>query len=184
MRFKFLSVLLITGFYSNHQAQILTDSNLPIVIINSNGNTIVDEPKVEVGFQIIDNGFGLPNNINDAPNIYNGYCGIEWRGNSTQGFDKKTYSLELHTSLGVDTSASLLGMGVEEDWILHAMVIDKSQLRIPMSFYLSQQMGHYAPNWRYVEVVLDGDYRGVYILVEKIKRDNDRVDIAKLDEDD
>jgi hypothetical protein len=184
MRFKFLSFLLITGFYSNHQAQILTDSNLPIVIINSNGNTIVDEPKVEVGFQIIDNGFGLPNNINDAPNIYNGYCGIEWRGNSTQGFDKKTYSLELHTSLGVDTSASLLGMGVEEDWILHAMVIDKSQLRIPMSFYLSQQMGHYAPNWRYVEVVLDGDYRGVYILVEKIKRDNDRVDIAKLDEDD
>ena len=166
------------------QAQILTNSNLPIVKINTNGNTIVDEPKVEVSFQIINNGTGLMNNINDFPNAYDGYCGIEFRGNSTQGFEKKTYSIELHTNLGVDTSASLLGMGAEEDWILHAMVIDKSQIRIPMSFYMSQQMGHYASNWRYVEVVLDGDYRGVYILVEKIKRDKNRVDIAKLDADD
>ena len=83
-----------------------------------------------------------------------------------------------------DTSASLLGMGKEEDWILHAMVIDKSQVRIPFSFYLFQRMGHYASNWRYVELIIDGDYRGLYILCEKIKRDDDRVDIAKLDDDD
>ena len=45
-------------------------------------------------------------------------------------------------------------------------------------------MGHYASNWRYVELIIDNDYRGLYILCEKIKRDDDRVDIAKLDEDD
>ena len=75
-------------------------------------------------------------------------------------------------------------MGKEEDWILHAMVIDKSQVRIPFSFYVFQRMGHYASNWRYVELIIDNDYRGLYILCEKIKRDDDRVDIAKLDEDD
>ena len=38
--------------------------------------------------------------------------------------------------------------------------------------------------WRYVELI-DGDYRGLYIfMAEKIKRDDDRVDIAKLDDDD
>ena len=45
-------------------------------------------------------------------------------------------------------------------------------------------MGQYASEWKYVELILNGDYRGIYILVEKIKRDDDRVDIEKLDEDD
>lgn len=164
--------------------QTLTNSNLPIIIINTGGANIPDEPKIPASFQIINNGSGLINNINDFPNHYNGFCGIETRGNSTQGFQKKTYSIELWNSDDEDTSASLLDMGKEEDWILHAMVIDKSQVRIPFSFYVFQRMGHYASNWRYVELIIDNDYRGLYILCEKIKRDDDRVDIAKLDEDD
>ena len=163
--------------------QTFTTSNLPIVVLNTGGAIINDEPKVEITMGIIDNPSGV-NNVTDPWNGYNGAIGIEFRGNSTQGFDKKTYSIELHTSTGADTSVTLLGMPREEDWILHAMVIDKTQLRMPMSFYLSQRMGHYASRYRYVEVVLDGDYRGVYILTEKLKRDKNRVDIAKLDSDD
>ena len=184
---KFFTLFVIFfGFsiFNIVNSQILYNSNLPIVIINTGGAYIPDEPKIPVNFQIIDNGVGVLNNINDFPNHYNGFCGIETRGNSTQGFDKKTYSIELWNSNNEDTSASLLGMGKEEDWILHAMVIDKSQVRIPFSFYLFQRMGHYASNWRYVELIIDGDYRGLYILCEKIKRDDDRVDIAKLDDDD
>ena len=184
---KTLLILIFFMISSNSYTQILTESNLPIIKINTggvNGSYIPDEPKIPASFQIIDNGLGLLNNINDMPNHYNGYCGIETRGNSTQGFQKKTYSIELWNSNDEDTSASLLGMGKEEDWILHSMVIDKSQVRIPFSFYLFQRMGHYASNWRYVELIIDGDYRGLYILCEKIKRDDDRVDIAKLDDDD
>lgn len=169
----------VTGF-----AQTLTSSNLPIVIINTNGAIIQDEPKVQVTMGIIDNGPGNVNNITDPWNDYNGFCGIEFRGNSTQDFDKKTYSIELWTAAGQDTSAQILGMPKEEDWILHAMVIDKTLLRIPFSFYLSQRQGHYAARYKFCEVVLDGDYQGVYIMTEKIKRDGDRVDIAKLDDDD
>lgn len=164
--------------------QILTASNHPIIIINSGGVTIPDEPKIDASMGIIYNGPGVVNNVSDSFNHYNGNIGIETRGNSTQGFDKKTYSIETRSLANQDSSVVLLGMGKEEDWILHAMVIDKTQLRIPFSFYLSQRMGHYAPNWRYVELIVDGSYRGLYILTEKIKRDNDRVDIAKLDSDD
>ncbi len=176
-------ILIVAGIFNWGHAQ-LTTSNLPIVILNTSGATIPDEPKIDATMGIIDNGPGMTNNINDPFNHYNGNIGIETRGNSTQGFDKKTYSIELRTAANQDTSVALLGMGKEEDWILHAMVIDKTQLRIPMSFYLSQRMGHYAAHWKFVEVVLNGDYRGLYILTEKIKRDDDRVDIAKLDADD
>ena len=164
--------------------QILTESNLPIVVINTDGVSIPDEPKIPATMGIIDNGPGNINFLTDPFNEYDGHIGIETRGNSTQGFDKKTYSLELWNEDGEDISEPLLGMGSEEDWILHAMFIDKTQLRIPMSFYLFQRMGHYASNWRYVELIIDEEYRGLYILTERIKRDNDRVDIAKLDEDD
>ena len=161
-----------------------SSSNLPIISIDTDDEDIPDEPKINGTMGIIYDANGGINSITDPFNHYNGNIGIETRGNSTQGFDKKTYSLELRTASNQDTSVNLFGMGGEEDWILHAMVIDKSQVRIPMSFYLAQRMGQYASEWKYVELILNGDYRGIYILVEKIKRDGDRVDIAKLDEDD
>lgn len=164
--------------------QNFTNSHLPIVVVNTgnptfNDNTIPDEPKIIAEFGVINNGNGQINTLGD-PYEYSSPIGIETRGNSTQDFDKKTYSLELRDAQGQDSSASLLGMGKEEDWILHAMVIDKSLLRIPFTFSLARSAGHYASDWRFVELVIDGDYRGVYLLCERIKRDNDRVDIAKL----
>lgn len=164
-------------------AQPFTSSHLPIVVVNTGSPTyndanIPDDPKITADFGIINTGTGT-NNLTD-PFQYSSPIGIETRGNSTQGFEKKTYSFELRDALGQDSSAALLGMGKEEDWILHAMVIDKTLLRIPFTFYLAHQAGHYASDWRFVELVIDGDYRGVYLLCERIKRDDDRVDIAKL----
>ena len=45
-------------------------------------------------------------------------------------------------------------------------------------------MGNYCSRTVYCELVINGDYQGVYILMEKIKRDKNRVDIADLDSDD
>lgn len=184
-RCKIIVALLFTVLFAvSSQAQTFTSSAHPIVIVNTNGASIPDEPKILGSMRIINNGPGIINQITDPANEYKGGIGIETRGNSTQDFDKKTYALETRDIADNDSAVSLLGMGKEEDWILHAMVIDKSLLRIPMSFYLAQRMGHYAANWRYVELVLNGDYRGLYILTERIKRDDDRVDLAKLTDTD
>lgn len=182
----FISAMLglLTVVSSNLTAQTLTTSNLPIIIVDTKGQRIPDEPKIIGTMAIIDNRLGQRNNVQDAPTDYNGNIGIETRGNSTQDFDKKTYSLELRTEADKDTSVSLLGMPAEEDWILHAMVIDKSQLRIPLSFDLFEQMGHYSIRWRYVELVLNDEYQGLYILCERLKRDKERIDIAKMSETD
>ncbi|MDB3906109.1 CotH kinase family protein [Crocinitomicaceae bacterium] len=180
---KLLLITLFSWSVTMVFGQTFSSSHLPIVVINTgnasyNAANIPDEPKVTANIGIINTGSGT-NNLTD-PFEYSSPIGIETRGNSTQDFLKKTYSLELRDALGQDSSAALLGMGKEEDWILHAMVIDKTLLRIPFTFNLARQAGHYASDWRYVELVIDGDYRGVYLLCERIKRDDDRVDIAKL----
>ena len=165
-------------------AQTLTTSNLPIIKIDTDGDEIPDEPKLLATMGIIDNSSGLLNNVTDPFTDYDGNIGIEVRGNSTAGFEKVSYSVELRTPDNQDTSVALLDMPKEEDWILHAMHIDKTLLRIPMSFYFMQEMGHYASRWQFVELMINDEYRGVYILTEKIKRDKNRVDIAKLKPED
>lgn len=163
---------------------IFTTSNLPIVVISTNGQTIVDDPRIVCDMGIIDNGFGIINSINDPFNDYNGKISIEYRGSSSQTFPKKPYALETQDSIGNNNNVSLLGMPVENDWILYAPYSDKALMRNFLTFDLGRKMGHYAPRTVYCELVINGDYKGVYILMEKIKRDKDRVDIAKLDADD
>jgi len=156
-------------------------SDLPIVSINTLGETIPNDPKITAYMGIIDNGPGALNELTDPFNGYDGYIGIETRGNSSEQFLKKSYGFETRDSLGEDLDAPLLGMPEESDWVLIANNSDKSLLNNALTFDLAQRMDHYAPRWRNVEVVLNGEYVGVYLLVEKIKRDADRVDVAKLE---
>lgn len=158
---------------------IFTSSNLPIVIIDTYGQEIPDDPKLMVGMKIIDNANGERNYLTDTP-VYDGFAGIELRGSSSQQFPKKSFGFETWDSNGEELDVSLLGMPEETDWILNANYTDKTLMRNTLAYRLSQEMGHYATRHKYVEVVLNGNYHGVYVFSEKIKRDGDRVDIAKL----
>ncbi|MFM7016416.1 MAG: CotH kinase family protein, partial [Bacteroidota bacterium] len=157
-----------------------TSSNLPIVKINTLGNSIVDEPKVLSNMQIIDNGPGLRNYITDTVYTYDGNIGIEVRGSSSQSFPKKSFGFETWDSASNEIDTSLLGFPRESDWILNANYTDKSFLRNVTSYHLFNQMGHYASRTKYVEVFINNVYAGVYILMEKVKRDNNRVNISNL----
>lgn len=95
-------------------------------------------------------------------------------------FPKKPYGIELDDALGNAIDASLLGMPAKDDWILFAAYDDKTLMRDALSYHLGRQQGRYASRARYCELVINGEYQGVYVLLEKIKRGKDRVDIAKL----
>lgn len=182
---KFLIVFLVLislRFYSF--SQTFTSSNLPLVIINTNGQTIKDDPKIFVDMGIIWNGPGKRNTLTDPKNNYNGKVGIEWRGSSSQGFPKKSYGFETKTTDLADLDVSLLGMPEENDWILYAPYTDKTMIRDVLTYTLDASLGHWSPRCRYVELFLNGKYEGVYVLMEKIKRNQNRVDIAKLLETD
>jgi hypothetical protein len=130
--------------------------------------------------QIIDNGAGIRNYITDTIYSYEGNIGVEVRGSSSQMFPKKSLGFETWDSLGTEIDTSILGFPKESDWILNANYTDKSFLRNVTSYHLFNQMGHYASRTKYAEVFINNVYVGVYILMEKIKRDNNRVDISKL----
>jgi hypothetical protein len=156
-----------------------TSSNLPIVVINTYGKTIPDEPKIPAAMGIVYNGEGVRNMLTDPFNNYNGRIDIEVRGSSSQQFEKKQYGFTTVDSADADLDVSLLGFPTEHTWILSAQYNDKSLLRDAFTFLNSREMGRYATRLKYCELVLNGDYRGVYILMEKIKRDKNRVNISK-----
>ncbi|MBK6964645.1 MAG: CotH kinase family protein [Bacteroidales bacterium] len=161
---------------------LFTSSNLPIVLIDTYGQDIPDDPKIQVGMKVIDNGPGQRNYITDTP-VYDAYAGIEIRGSSSQMFPKKSYGFETWDESGEELKVSLLGMPEETDWILNANYTDKTFCRNTLAYKVSWNMGHYSTRHEHVEVVINGIYKGVYIFSEKIKRDANRVDIAKLKPD-
>ena len=159
---------------------VFTSSNLPIVVINTNGQSIQDDPKISADMGIIYNGLGIRNYLTDERNNYNGKIGIEYRGSSSQMFPKKQFGVELWDLNNNQIDSSLLNMPKDSDWILGVAYSDKSLMRNSLTFRTWEKMGYYAPRGENVELILNGEYWGVYYLCEKIKRSPDRLDIAKL----
>lgn len=172
--------------FTNSPATVFSfeSSNLPLVFIQTSGQLITDEPKITAWMGIVDNGPGVRNYTIDTPNNYDGFIGIELRGQSSLGFPQKQYSIETRDSLGNNLDAAILGMPAENDWVLYAPYNDKSLLRNSLTYSLARDMGRYASRERYCELILNGEYKGVYTFFEKVKRDANRVDISKLAPDD
>ena len=178
------SLIIFCFFLGNIHAQSVdfTSSNLPVIVINTNGRTIVDSVRVPADMGIIYNGPGQRNHIDDPWNHYNGRIAIELRGTWSQTYPKKPYRFETQDSLGNNLNVGLLGMPSENDWVLHNPYSDKSLFRNVLAFKILNDMGRYASRTRFCELIINGDYKGVYVLMEKLKRDRNRIDIAELDE--
>jgi subtilisin-like proprotein convertase family protein len=159
---------------------VFASSNLPIVVLNTNGQTIVDDPKIVVHMGIIDNGAGVRNYLNNPFNDYDGNIAIEIRGSWSQTFPQKQYGFETLDSLNVEADKVVMGMPAESDWILYAPYNDKSCMRNVLSYDIANKTGHYASRTRFCELVINNEYKGIYVMEEKIKRNVNRVDISKL----
>jgi hypothetical protein len=181
--FIFILSILLTPLLS--WSQVFTDSNLPIVIIETDGGVpIPDEPKVLGNMKIIWHQDGSRNYLSDANNPeflnYDGRIGIERRGSSSQMPAKKPYGLEtLKDDDVTNNNVSILGMPKENDWILNSLAFDQTGIRDFLSYELSEKLGQYASRRVYCEVMINGQYNGLYVFMEKIKADDGRVNIEK-----
>ena len=186
MKRIFLNIILSLLAVYVADAQSLTDSNLPIIIIKTDGGvTIQDDPRVGANMKIIYRGPGQRNYVADQNTSvwlnYNGRIDIEIRGSSSLLVEKKQYGFTTRMADNVtNNNVSLLGMPAENDWILNSMVYDSSLIRDYLCYNLSRQLGEYAPRTEYCEVIINESYRGLYLLQEKIKPDNNRVNIMKI----
>jgi hypothetical protein len=170
--------LLLASFLS--QAQNFT-SSLPIVKVTSS-QTIVDEPRVAGQMRVINNSTTV-NSSSDTVYALNTNIDIELRGNSSLEFDKKSYTVILKSNDGSPKSDSILTMPEGNEWVLHAMYIHKSMIRIPLTHILFEKMGHYAPRGHYVELIVNGDYKGIYWFMEKVTVNPDRTNINEFSND-
>ena len=186
-----LILLIIFFSYYNGISQTLTSSNLPIVVIttdinpNTNQNIeIIDDSRIFATMKIIkhtDESRNYYSDRNTAQHLnYDGKINIEIRGSSSQGLEKKPYGLTTLLQDNSNNNVSLLDMPKENDWILNSLAYDPSLLRDYLSYNLSRQMGNYAPRTVYCEVVINEEYKGLYLLQEKIKVDSNRVNILKM----
>lgn len=182
IRAEIVLVMLLLGssVASFSQPTNYTNFNLPLLIINTNGQTIVDEPRIVADMGLVFNGPGAINSISDSWNEYNGKISIEIRGETSQGFRKKSYTIELQNEDGTNNNVSILGLPKENDFVLYGPYSDKTMIKNVLSYELFRRTGRWAPRTRYVEMMLNGEYRGVYVFTEKLKRDENRVDIDKL----
>lgn len=101
---------------------------------------------------------------------------IRGRGNSTWGWPKKPYNIKL------DSKAEVLGMPKHKRWCLLANYMDRTLMRNKIAYYLAGQTSlAWTPRCEYVELFLNGEYQGQYLVCEHIKVDKNRVDITEME---
>ena len=159
---------------------VLTSSNLPIVVLDTYNVDIPDEPKIDGSMGIIFNGDSQMNYLSDPFNEFYGQIAIEKRGSSSNSFPMKSYGLETRGPDSVNYNVSLFDWPSDNDWILYAPYTDKSLIRNVLTYDLGRQMGQYAPRTKLCEVILNGSYIGVYVLMERIKVNPGRVNVDPL----
>lgn len=100
---------------------------------------------------------------------------IRGRGNSTWGTGKNPYKIKL------DKKANLFNMGKNKHWVLLADYYDASHLRNKATYRLAAQLGmEFTPQCVFVDVVMNGEYYGSYLLSEQVRVGENRVDIDDL----
>lgn len=163
-------------------------SDVPVVLVDTMGGRISASSRTRALIQLFDRGEDGRARVSEVPD-FQGMASLKVRGSSTEGRPKKAYSMEIQDIFGNDRDVSLLGMPSDSDWILYAPYnFDRALIRNALIYELSNQLGQYAVRTRFCEVYVnvrgaaldERAYVGVYVLMEKIKRGGDRVDIDKL----
>ena len=178
--FRFLASLAALGLCTSALAQTL---DLPIIFIDTKAKCLdknVTE-KIPATMRVLD---GATNSVADSASgaLYD--IGIKVRGQSSALFPKPGYSVEVRDATGEGIDVSMLGLPPSDDWVFHGPYVDKSMMRNALAHWLFRQAGRYSPRTKHFDLFINGVYRGVYVLIEKIKRDKYRVDVSKLKDTD
>lgn len=106
--------------------------------------------------------------------FYGKALGIKGRGNASWKYtDKKSYRLKF------DEKVSVLGMEPDKDWVLVSNYYDKSLMRNIVAHELAKTMENleYTPTHIPIDLFINGEYRGVYTIADKIEVSNEKIDI-------
>lgn len=141
-------------------------------ILNEDGaiigytTTLNNEARLKVSVEITDHA-NLNNHIADEPELVSDAF-INIRGRSSRAFDKKGYRISFICEDGTNNNQPVMGMDAHHEWVLHGPFLDKSLIRNYMWYNISGEVMDYAPNVRFCEVIINGEYQGLYVMTESI----------------
>ena len=141
--------------------------SLPIIKINTfNGKDITSKTKY------VSSTVSITNTVKNYT-LTNAAADVRGRGNSTwQYFDKKAYKLKF------TVKTDLFGMGAAKKWVLLANALDETMMRNYIAFSLGKMLGlEYTSDFQLVNVFLNNEYKGVYLLCEQVQEGEARVNI-------
>lgn len=160
-------------------------THLPIVSINTNGVEIPGKPIYEDDYSIkgytlaadgsttikatvdvVDNEKENNHLMDNAQKL--GEVLIRVRGHSSRRFEKPNYFIKFVNSDGTNNPQEFLGMDAHHEWALHGPFLDKSLIRNYMWYNISGEIMEYSPNVRFFELMLNGEYRGLYLALETV----------------
>jgi hypothetical protein len=99
---------------------------------------------------------------------------VRVRGNSSRHFIKLGYSLNFVDETDANVSHSVMGMDPHHEWVLHGPILDKTLIRNYVWYNVAGEVMDYAPNVRFCEAFINGEYMGLYLMVESVTAgDND-----------
>lgn len=161
-------------------------SHLPLVVIDTEGQeipgaitgyadrfntsiytkTAENTSMINVSVSVIDNKEGN-NHLTDTADFTTRSL-FRIRGNTSRRFEKAPYLMDFVDDSGGNNEIEVMGMDAHHEWALNGPYLDKSLVRNYMWYNISGEMMEYAPNVRYCELFLNGEYRGLYLMVETI----------------
>lgn len=169
---------------TNHSDDVFC-THLPLVQIETGGQAIPGKPIVDKdgtrkGFTTAADGSDrimstvkitdheeTNNHTGDNPTLES-EATIHIHGNSSRYFDKLGYKIKLLDSNGNSNDQSVMGMDAHSEWILHGPYLDKTMLRNYMWYNIGGEIMSYAPNVRFCELFINGEYEGIYVMTETI----------------
>lgn len=156
------------------------NSLIPYVTVETRGLGILNEPKIPAEMSI----------YVQKSEVQSVQIGIEYRGSTSFRIsNKKSYGIETWDADGNDVDVSFFDFPEEEDFILMGHIVnteqgyifDRTLMYHYLGYELYRDMGRYASRCEFVELEINGEYQGIYIFMEKLKRDRNRIDISTLD---
>lgn len=174
----------------------IVDGVVPVMIIDTVDQSVLDmvrtdcpEPEFKGRMRIIENHLGVEDSSGalDLKVLYEKKPSldvpmtIKVRGHSSTRFAKKNYSLDLDVKdrdvAKILDEPTILGMPGGTKWVLHSCYLDYTCLGNVLTYSIAGGMMPYAPRTRFVELFINDNYRGLYVLVERIRVDAARVNI-------
>jgi len=159
----------------------VTGETMQIEMLRIFETTPDGETEIPVYISVVDNHNDWSHSC-DEPQL-SSMATMRIRGNSSRWFDKPNYRIRLTDTDNPERSnpLPLLGMPASREWSLHGPFLDKTLLRNYMWMNIASEVmaGQYVPNVRFFELILDGEYQGVYVLMETLTVEPNRLSLSR-----